>query len=229
MKKNIIKFAKKRQSVKNTHTTVTIPRSLHINTFMFKMDLDIPVYFRTGQTTASFAIGSQVTYVNMAALLTASNSFTKQFLTAGSPMYELTRLVKFNFIWNPSVILPVTATYEPQPFDLRYVSCYDTDTVLPSGYAGNFNTSHLKCLLSQTNRQQSFKIHPPAVALMSDSNRQCLGQWISGFNLASYGSQLSGILILLQVVPGVNSVAIYNPKLGYIKCVITMECLNTFT
>jgi hypothetical protein len=209
-----------------------IPLSISTKFNLNKIAVDIeatqPVYLRTSQTIASFASGSQVYAINLCTLIASSNNFTK-FLTSGVPNFEYIRCTGFSLAWFPSNVSSVPVTFEPASFDFRYFPSYSTDSVLPSGYYGNYNESHYSVLLQQTGapRRTTFSLKELPVYLVNESNRQCLGQMINAYNFTNYASTHGGILSLIQTTPSVNTVAAYNPKLGFIELKFHIELFNS--
>jgi hypothetical protein len=132
--------------------------------------------------------------------------------------------------WFPAQYVPVSTTFEPEAFDFRYIPTFSTDSVLPSGYAGNFNESQLSVLLQQTAMPRTVIVplsHFYNIPLVSESNRQILGQLINSFNFTNYPDQHGGILTLIQTVPAVNSISAYNPKLGFVEVKFHVDIYNS--
>jgi hypothetical protein len=232
MRKNFNKTKKPNKGNKKLAKLHDIPLSISSKFNLNKISVDIEatqsVYLRTGQTIASFSSGSQVYAINLCNLIASSNNYTK-FLTSGVPNFEFIRCTGFSLAWFPSNVSSVPVTFEPASFDFRYFSCYSTDSILPTGYQGNYNESHYSVLLQQTGlpRRTNFSLKELPVYLVTEANRQCLGQMINGYNFSNYASSHGGILTLIQTTPSVNTVATYNPKLGFIELKFHIELFNS--
>jgi hypothetical protein len=217
-----------KQNQRKNKVKTSIPRSLFLNSYLFEAELTNSVYLRTGQTSVSFDVASQLKYINIANQLIASNTFQSQVCTAGVIKYEFIQVESLKFTWYPSTVQSVTSTFEPTPFDFRYFACYANDVSLPSGYSGNFNQTNLSILLSQTSRPQSFTSTFDSLPYLTAENgsRPCLGHYINTVLLNS-ATTVGGIITMIQTVPATNSIALYNPKLGYLEIAVRMRCYNS--
>jgi hypothetical protein len=207
----------------------SVPRGLKLNKILVDIEAAMSVYLRTGQTSQSFLVGSQTKFINLNSLIAGTNQFQK-YLTSGVPNFEFFRCTGFTLTWYPSLITPVATTFEPAAFDLRYISSLSTDSVLPSGYSGNYNESHYNVLLSQSAKPITTIVSLKEmvnIPIVSESNRQCLGQYINSYNYTNYPDTHGGILVLIQSVPSVNTVSTYNPKLGFVEIKFHLELYNT--
>jgi hypothetical protein len=186
------------------------------------------IFLRTGQTLSSFSSSSQSYDLNLNNLLVSSNNYTK-LLTSGVPNFEFIKVSGFTLTWYPSSIIPVTATFEPAAFDLRYFSSYSIASVLPSTFQGNYNETHYNVLLQQTSRPVTrvFALDQLPTYIVSESNRQCMGQIINAYNYTNYASQHGGIMTIIQSTPSTNTIALYNPKLGFIEVKYHLEIFNS--
>jgi hypothetical protein len=203
-------------------------KALYFNNFRAEFEITQAVYQRTAQTAASFASGSQTYYLNIANLIANSNTFKEQCINSSSvPTYERYKITELQFTWYPNVLAISQGTFEPVAFAIRYYQNYSVDTVLPTGYQGNYNQSHLPCLLQQSNRPQSFALKLPDEYICNESNRPNVGQWISAFVFNNYASTLGGIITLTQSTPSLNTVGAYNPKLGELQIRVIMLCCNS--
>jgi len=199
-----------------------------LNTIKLDIEATQSLYLRTGQSIASYSNSSQVYALNLANLIASSNNFAK-FLTSGVPNFEYIRCTGFTITWYPSNIVSTQGTFEPAAFDFRYLAAYSTDSILPTGYYGNYNESHYNVLLQQTNsaKRMVFPLSNLPSYLVTEGNRQCLGQVINAYNFANYASSHGGILTIIQTTPSVNTVSGYNPKLGFLEIKMHCELYNT--
>jgi hypothetical protein len=218
----------KKQASKQKDVPLSISRKFLLNRINIDIELTQSVYLRTGQTITSFSSSSQQYYINLNTLIASSNNFAK-FLTSGVPNFEFIKCSGFSLAFYPSSINSVSTTFEPAAFDLRYLPAYSTNTVLPTGYQGNFNESHYNVLLQQTTKPfyKRFSLKELPSYVVSENNRQCLGQMINGYNYANYPGDHGGILSIIQSTPSVNTIATYNPKLGFIEIKFHIEFYNS--
>jgi hypothetical protein len=220
------------KAIKNKSKAHDMPLSLsrifRLNVISIDIELTQSIYLRTGQSAASFSVGSQVYSLNLCTLIAASSNYQK-FLTSGVPNFELIRCTGFSLTWYPSTVVSTQGTFEPAAFDLRYIPAYSTDSVLPSGYQGNYNESHYNVLLQQTARPVTkwFSLKELPTYLVTEGNRQVLGQMINAYNFTNYASSHGGLLSIIQTTPSVNSVSAYNPKLGFIELKFHIELSNS--
>jgi len=199
-------------------TPLLIGPSLKLNTIDLEIDAQLPIYQRTAQTAYSFSPGSQVYWINLANTIAVSNNFLK-YISAGTPTFEFIQVSGFTLSWFPTEVQPVSTTFELPTFSFRYFPAYSVDSVLPSGYNANFNKTNIDMLINQTSSQQTrtFILNQLPSYIVSEGNRQVLGQVINGYNFYNYASSHGGILTLIQPIPSVNSVATYNPRIGTIN------------
>jgi len=221
---------KKRNKVANKmkDAPLRLKSIFNLNRIMVDIEATQSIYMRTGQTISSFSSSSQVYHINLCNLIATSNNFTK-FLTSGVPNFEYIKCSGFTLTWYPANIIPVSQTFEPVAFDFRYFSGYSTPTVLPSGYQGNYNESHYSVLLQQTGRPTTriFSLKELPSYITTEGNRQCLGQVINAYNFTNYPGDHGGILTIIQTTPSVNTIAAYNPKLGFIELKFHLELYNS--
>jgi len=217
-----------KQKSKAHDLPLTIARMFNLNVIVVDIELTQSIYLRTGQSISSFSSSGQVYYKNLSSLIANSNNYQK-FITSGVPNFELIRCTGFTLTWYPSNVVSTQGTFEPAAFDLRYIPCYSTDSVLPSGYQGNYNEGHYNVLLQQSNRPitKIFPLKELPTYLVTEGNRQCLGQVINAYNFTAYPSDHGGILSIIQTTPSTNSVSAYNPKLGYIELKFHLELYNS--
>jgi hypothetical protein len=186
------------------------------------------VYLRTGQTAASFASGSQTYFINIASVIQASNTFREQVINSSSvPIYERLRISELQFTWYPNNLAISQGTFEPVSFSLRYYANSSVDSILPTGYQGNYNQTHMPCLLSQSSRPQSFALNLSDTYIANENNRPNVGEWISAYVFNNYASTLGGIITIAQSTPSLNTVGAYNPKLGQLQIRAVMLCCNS--
>jgi hypothetical protein len=233
LNRNVRKTNKGKNMEKAEHKRVkNAPLSLgakfRLNTIKLDIEATQSVYLRTGQTIASYSSGSQVYALNLPNLIASSNNFTK-FITSGVPNFEYIKVTGFTLTWYPSNIVAVQGTFEPAAFDFRYIATYSTDSVLPTGYQGNYNESHYNVLLQQSARPRTmvFPLLELPSYITTEGNRQCMGQVINGYNFYNYASSIGGILSIIQTTPSVNTISAYNPKLGFIEIKLHCELYNS--
>jgi len=158
--------------------------------------------------------------------MASSNNFSR-FYTSGVPNYEMVRIKAFTITWYPSLVTPVSGTFEPAAFDLRYIHNYASDSVLGSGYSGNYNEAHYNVLLSQTARPRPMTFDLTEIPFMlNDNNYPCLGSYVNAYAFNSNPQLYGGVLAIIQSTPGVNSVSSYNPKLGFVEIKFRVELIN---
>jgi hypothetical protein len=223
MKKKIII----RKKVDNNKKQVSVPGpSLRLNKQTICIEATAAIYMRTGQTICSFTPGSQTYYLNLTSLIVNSNNFSK-LSTSGVMNSEFLQCRGMTMKWFPSVIVPVQGTFEPSAFDIRYIPFISTDSILPSGYYGNYNASTASILLQQTGRAQSWIVKFPNSPVVNENNRPSLGQFLSCYNVLNYPSQHGGIIAIIQTTPSLNTITSYNPKLGFLELKFYIDVFNS--
>jgi len=222
------KNKKNKKNAQQQTSVLRLSRRFNLNKISLDIEATQTIYLRTGQTASSFSSGAQTYALNLPNLIASSNNFAK-YLTSGVPNFEFIKCSGFTLTWYPSNIVSVSQTFEPAAFDLRYIAAYSTDSVLPTGYQGNYNESHYSVLLQQsaTPRTMVFSLKELPAYITTEGNRQCLGQMINGFNFYNYASSIGGILTLIQTTPSVNTISAYNPKLGFIELKFHIELYNS--
>jgi hypothetical protein len=226
------KFNKNKQSrqidkKKHNNNIVKIPRMYNQNILRVDIEATQTVYLRTGQTIASFAPGSQLYYVNLNTVVLNSNNIQK-FFTGGIPNFEMIRITGYTMTWYPALIQPVTSTFEPVAFDIRHITNYSINTFLPGSYQANYNEAQYSALLQQTSRPRTtiFSL-PSQPVILSDAGYPCIGQYVTAYTFAAAAANIGGTIHIIQSTPSTNTIALYNPKLGFFELKFHVELYNS--
>jgi hypothetical protein len=182
---------------------------------------------RTGQTKASFASGAQTYLVNLCDNLFASNTFQSLF-SGGVPLYEYCRISSFTITWYPALIIPVSGTFEPEAFDLRFQKTTASASSLPTSFSGNYNQAQYSVLLQQTATPRVWRNNLNTESYLSEQNLPSIGMNMNLYACSQANpNSFGGSLLLIQTQSSVNTVASYNPKLGFVEIKYELELLNS--
>jgi len=195
------------------------------NQLVFTVEITQDVYIRSSQTSPSFQPGSQSYAVNLGALLKNSNNFSAYVKQGTVGVYERLKVHTITLKWEPAYYLPVVGVFEVRVFGFKYFEEYSTDSVLPSGYQGNYNKVDYEIVPQITNIFRAKNLTLPRNYLTSEGNRQCIGQETNVYNFVNYGDQFGGILTLIASTPQLNT-SMVNEKLGSVKITYVVQCFN---
>jgi len=147
---------------------------------------------------------------------------------SGNPLAEQIKINSVTFTYRPSYLLPVVGSFEPAPFNFRYYTDKPNENTLPADYYYSSQPVHLR-ITPNTNVSPSKSIvfDSSITGLLSVGNIQCCGQLIDFRQFYLNSASTGGIITLNQTVNNINTVAAYNPKVGYLEVRVSLQFVNT--
>jgi len=214
----------KRRSAYN----IPISPSLVLDSRMLDIQLQIPVYFRTGQNIYSFSSSGQLYFNNLPLSILTSSVYTSSCLNSASiPIYEWMQIQNMTIKWYSQAVQVVSKTFELSPFGIRFIRDQNDDSSLPSSYAGHQNPVHLEVLPLQTTRPQTHSFNLATSTVFGPPFAANMGALMSLPYFQNNANSVGGILILVQPQIATNTVTTYNPQIGYIECNLKILLVNT--
>jgi len=218
------KLRNKRKSVYK----IPISPSLVLDSRMLDIQLQIPVYFRTGQNIYSFSSSGQLYFNNIPLSILTSSVYTSSCLnSASAPIYEWMQIQNMTIKWYSQAVQVISKTFELSPFGIRFIRDQNDDSSLPASYPGHQNPVHLEVLPLQMTKPQTHSFDLKTTTVFGPPFAANMGALMSLPYFQNNANSVGGILTIIQPQLAVNTVTTYNPQIGYIECNVKILLVNT--